>query len=115
MATAAHVTTILQAISIRQIQILGVAERMCGICWRISILAFTEAIRRHCNNGSAVYLKPVENPPIEWVLLQANVRLYPDSDDEDDDVYVEIRIHNRRVFVQVIDAHPHLSGPRLPR
>lgn len=113
-ASDEHIQSLLNAIHSRQIKITGSAARRLEDLWRMRIPAFIYAIQSHLETGKSVYQKRVPDPPKNQKLFHANVRLDPTSLDEDDDVYVEIRLCDG-IFVLVCDSHPHFDSPRLPK
>lgn len=89
---------------------------MAYYSWGISPAKLIEAIRVHLERGYRLYHKNVSNPLEGFTFFDANVALFPDSNDEDDDVYVEFRVSNRRIYVEVRVAHDHpTSGRRYPK
>jgi hypothetical protein len=113
-ASDEHVHAILDAIATSQIRVLGTAERMAVYVWEMGIPAFVEAVRAHLDAGYLIFYKRITSPPPNCIFFQANVGRYPDSAEEDHDVYVEIRLSNG-TFIIICDSHPHFDSIRLPK
>ncbi|MDD5261253.1 MAG: hypothetical protein PHD76_05320 [Methylacidiphilales bacterium] len=90
------------------------ASRYLAGPWEMTHAGFIGAISDHLSKGYRVFEKPIKSPPPNQQFYQANVRLDPASENEDDDVYVEIRLENNRVVI-ICDAHNHTTGTRLPK
>ena len=81
----------------------------------MTALAFIAAIRAHLNAGRRLFCKHVQSPPPNTLFFSANVGRDPDSDDEETDIYVEIRLKANTVVI-LCDAHNHRRAePRLPK
>ena len=114
-ATDGQVDAILAALDQRRYKLVGKAQRQVVGPWGMTAASFIEAIRAHLEEGNRIFQKTVQNPPPDTLLFSGNIRLDPDSNDEDDDVYVEIRLTNRTVVI-LCDAHGHYKWqPRLPK
>lgn len=110
-----EIRTILDAINNGQIRVQGLALRYAESAWGLGVSRFVDAIRIHLENDCKIFCKKVIPPRSDTKLFSANVRLDPESEDEEDDVYVEIRIFSNW-SVMVCDAHNHCPWqPRLPR
>ena len=114
-ATEQEVGTILTALKNKQFKLTGKADRYVRLVWKMDSTAFVNAIQCHLEKGHRLFKKFVEIPSENTLLFDANVGLDPDSDEEDDDVYVEIRMYNKQLII-LCNAHTHEHGkPRLPK
>lgn len=94
-------------------RIMGQALRYVVGPWKMTTRGFASAIYHHLENEKKLFEKWVEMKPVSQEIFHGNIGLDPDSEDEDDDVYVEIRLENKRAVI-IVDAHSH--GPRrLPK
>lgn len=115
IATDEEINAILAALAQRRYILLHTALRYVVGPWRMTSDSFITTIRFHLESGYRIFQKTVPNPPQNTVLFSANIGLDPDSDEEDEDVYVEIRLKNHAVVI-ICDAHNHDSWkPRLPK
>ena len=111
-----HVQTIIDSIASGDILVFGTAKRMVEHAWGLRVPDFVESVCAHLEAGHRLFRKPINDPPPNLLFFHANVGLYPDSTDEYDDVYVEIRLRDGLVVI-ICDSHTHLDGigPRLPK
>lgn len=113
-ASTAQIETILAALEGRNYKLYGNAQIFVVRECEMTTASFIEAIKAHLKAGYRIFQKLVTNPPKNTLLYHANVGLYPDFDNEDDDVYVEIRLENQTVVI-LCNAHEHDPGPRYPK
>ncbi len=114
-ASGEEVDAILAALEQRRYKIYGKAQSYVAGPWNMTVAAFVEAIRAHLETGYRIFHKPVQDRPPDTLLFSANIGLHPDSEDEDEDVYVEIRLKNQMLVI-LCDAHNHDNWkPRLPK
>lgn len=114
-ASDEEIDAILAALEQRHYKIYGKAHSYVVGPWKMTTVAFVEAIQAHLEASYRLFHKPVQNPPPATLLFSANIGLDPDSDDEAEDVYVEIRLRNQ-VLVILCNAHNHDNWkPRLPK
>ncbi len=105
-ASAEQVQRILNAIRFSKYKIVGGALRQV-VAWQTTTEGLTKAIAGHLQAGYRIFSKSVEDPPVGVLFFSANIRLDPESDEEEDDVYVEIRLRTERLEVVICDAHNH--------
>ena len=114
-ASNEEIDAILAALKQRRYKIYGRAQSYVVGPWKMTVTAFVNAIQAHLEAGYRIFYKPVEDPPPETLLYSANVGLDPDSDDEDKEVYVEIRLKCETLVI-LCNAHNHDNWkPRLPK
>ncbi len=114
-ATDEEIDAILAALGQRRYQLIGSAARYVTGPWDMTARAFIAAIQAHLNAGCRLFYKHVQSPPPNTLLFSANVGRDPDSNDEEKDVYVEIRLKHHTVAI-LCNAHNHpRSEPRLPK
>jgi hypothetical protein len=110
-----EIKSILECIGADRILVLGQAQRYVFQIWQIGIPKFVDAVRAHLIAGYRIFRKIGCQAPPGQQFFSANIRLDPDSNSEDEDVYVEIRLIGR-TKVLVCDAHYHFNWqPRLPK
>lgn len=115
LATPEQIRCILNAIRRDDVEVTGKALRYVKDVWRVNVSQFVAAVQAHLAVERRVYQKYVDRPPPGIILLDANIGLFPGSDDEEEDVYVEIRIQGAAV-VFICNAHNHERGiSRLPK
>jgi len=102
----------LTALKTNNFRIMGIAHRYIVGPWSMTAKAFIAAVIDHFDDGHRIFQKSV-TPPANCHLFHANVRLDSDSDDEQDDVYVELRL-TANGCVHFRNAHTHID-PRLPK
>ena len=114
-ASDEEIDAILAALEARSYKIYGTAQRYVVGPWKMTTAAFVEAIQAHLENGYRIFHKSVQDPVPDTLLFSANVGLVPDNEDEDEDVYVEIRLKNDTLVI-LCNAHNHDKWkPRLPK
>ncbi|MDR3405900.1 MAG: hypothetical protein P4L99_25670 [Chthoniobacter sp.] len=114
-ATDAEVQAILDALKARRYKLHNKAERYVVGPWKMKAPAFVDAIIAHLEDGCRIFHKPISNPPSNTLFFSANVCRDPEFNDEEDDIYVEIRFENNAVVI-LCDAHNHYDWqPRLPK
>ncbi len=87
---------------------------MLSSVWQVRSSVFTDSIKSHLASGCCLFQKSVVDPPAGFHIFDANIGLYPDTNDEDDDVYVELRLSKDRIYAYSCNCHPHV-GLRLPK
>lgn len=114
-ASLEHIDAIVIAIESRNYRIVGTAKRYVVNAWEMKTSVFAAAIQEHIESGCRVFQKTIQPKPEDTLFFQANVRRDPESEDEEEDVYVEIRLKEGTMVI-ICDAHNHYRGkPRLPK
>ncbi len=93
---------------------MGLASRYVAGSWKINNEAFVHMILAHLAADYCLFEKVIENPPPKQEFFHGNIRRDPNSENEDDDVYVELRLQNNYMII-IADAHIHTSDRRLPK
>lgn len=107
-ASPEQIDAIVIAIEKRNYKIVGTAKNYVVGPWEMTTASFAAAILGHIKNGYRIFQKPIQTKLPDTLFFDANVGRDPEFDDEED-VYVEIRL-SAGTMVIICDAHNHHKG-----